>query len=120
MSIDMKKVQSRLEEQIRAAQPEVEQQVLALYEQSQPEAVHFLTQYSNNLVKEGVAEWKKLGEYLMVKYIDGVIKKEENGRFKRNEHGLPASPTRAGYSNEYYRKIVDQSGDKYRVQPVEN
>lgn len=84
MSIDMKKVQARLEEQFRTAQPAVEQQVLALYAKSQPEAIHYLTQYSNKLVREGVAEWKKLGEYLMVKYIDGVIKKEENGQFKRN------------------------------------
>jgi hypothetical protein len=98
----------------------VEQQVLALYEKSQPEAVHFLTRYTNNLVNEGVAEWKKLGEYLMVKYIDGVIKKEENGQFKRNEYGGPAFPSRPGYSNEYYRKIVEQTGDKYKVQPVEN
>ena len=67
-----------------------------------------------------MAEWKKLGEYLMVKYIDGVIKKEDNGQFKRNEHGLPAFPSRPGYSNEYYRKIVDQTGEKYKVQSIEN
>ena len=120
MSVDMKKIQSRLEEQFRTAQPQVEQHVLTLYEESQPEAIDYLTQYSNQLVEEGVAEWKKLGEYLMVKYMDGVIKKEDNGQFKRNEHGLPAFPSRPGYSNEYYRKIVDQTGEKYKVQSIEN
>ena len=120
MSVDMKKIQSRLEEQFRTAQPQVEQHVLTLYEESQPEAIDYLTQYSNQLVEEGVAEWKKLGEYLMVKYIDGVIKKEDNGQFKRNEHGLPTFPSRPGYSNEYYRKIVDQTGEKYKVQSIEN
>ena len=32
MSVDMKKIQSRLEEQFRTAQPQVEQHVLTLYE----------------------------------------------------------------------------------------
>lgn len=119
MSIDMKKVQSKLEEQFRAVQPEVEQEAARLHEQSPSQAVHYLTRYTNNLVKDGVAEWKKLGEYLMVKYVDGVIKKEEKGQFKRNPYGQPASPLRPGYSNEYYRKIIDQTGEKYKVHPIE-
>jgi dipeptidase len=118
MSEDMKKVQSSLEDSFKASQPEVEKKAATLYAQSRPEAVHFLTQYSNQLVKNGVDEWRKLGEYLLVKYIDGVIKKEENGTFQRNPHGLPAFPSRPGYSNEYYKKIVEQTGDKYKVQPV--
>ncbi|WP_294083127.1 C69 family dipeptidase [Proteiniphilum sp. UBA5384] len=118
MSIDMKKVQSKLEEQFRIAQPDVEKEAAILHEQSPSQSVHYLTQYTNNLVKEGVAEWKKLGEYLMVKYVDGVIKREEDGQFKRNPYGEPASPLRPGYSNEYYKKIVDQTGDKYKVHPI--
>lgn len=119
MSVDMKKVQSKLENQFQTTQTEVEQEAARLHEQSPPQAVQYLTQYTNNLVKEGVAEWKKLGEYLMVKYVDGVIKREENGQFKRNPYGEPASPLRPGYSNEYYRKIVDQTGEKYKVHPIE-
>lgn len=118
-SVDMKKVQSALENRFKAAQPEVEKKALELHKQSPSESVHYLTQYSNNLVKEGVAEWKKLGEYLMVKYMDGVVKKEENGQFKRNPYGQAASPARPGYSNEFYKKVIDQTGDKYKVQPVE-
>ena len=119
MSEDMKKVQTALEDRFRTSQPEVEEKALALYKKSKPEAVDYLTQYSNNLVREGISEWKKLGEYLMVKYIDGVIKKEENGTFKRNPYGQPAFPNRPGYSNQFYRKIVEQTGDKYKVLPVE-
>lgn len=115
MSVDMKKVQSALENGFRAAQPEVEEKAAELYRQSPSEALHYLTQYTNNLVSEGVAEWKKLGEYLMVKYVDGVVKREENGQFKRNPHGLPASPVRPGYSEEFYRKVINQTGDKYKV-----
>jgi hypothetical protein len=66
-------------------------------------------------VVNGLSEWKKMGEYMMVKYVDGVVKKEENGEFKRNEHGEPASPNRPGYSNEHYRKVIEETGDKYKV-----
>lgn len=119
MSEDMKKVQARLEDQFETSGPAVEEKALALYNQSRPEAIHYLTGYTNGRVNEGVAEWKKLGEYLMVKYIDGVVKREENGQFQRNPYGQPANPVRPGYSNEFYRKVVDQTGDKYKVLPVE-
>lgn len=119
MSEDMKKVQSALENSFHASQPQIEEKALSVLEQSNQDAVKYLTSYTNNLVTEGVAEWKKLGEFLMVKYIDGVIKQEENGKFKRNPYGQPANPLRPGYSNEYYQKIINQTGDKYKVQPVE-
>ncbi len=119
MSEDMHKVQQTLENKFKESQPEIEKKAVDLYKQSPAEAVHFLTNYSNSLVKDGLQEWKKLGQYLMVKYLDGVIKKEENGQFKRNPYGQPASPTRPGYSEEFYRKVINQTGDKYKVQPVE-
>ncbi len=119
MSIDMKKIQATLEKKFRASQPEVEKEAIRIHQQSISQSVDYLTQYTNNLVKEGVAEWKKLGEYLMVKFLDGVIKREENGQFKRNPYGEPTSPLRPGYSNEYYRKIIDQTGEKYKVHPIE-
>ncbi len=119
MSKDMKKVQESLESRFLTSQPDVEKQALALYEQAPSDGVRFLTDYTNNLVEEGVGEWKKLGEYLMVKYVDGVIKKEQNGRFMRNPYGQPEFPSRPGYSEEFYEKVVRQTGDKYKVRSVE-
>ncbi len=116
---EVQKVQSKLEDQFEASGFEVEEKAKALYEQSRPEAIHYLTQYSNDLVKEGLAEWKKLGEYLMVKYLDGVIKREENGQFQRNPHGLPANPIRTGYPEPFIRRVIEETGDKYKVLPVE-
>ncbi|MGI6073141.1 MAG: C69 family dipeptidase [Fermentimonas sp.] len=119
MSQDMKLVQAKLENKFSEKQAEVEEKAKELYKNDKNEAKKYLTEYTNNQVKDGIAEWKSLGEFLMVKYLDGVIKQEENGKFKRTEHGLPANPLRPGYSNEYYKKIVDQTGDKYKVLPVE-
>ncbi len=108
-------LQEKLEGSFEANQSTIEKEALALYEKSKPEAINFLTKYSNTNVVNGLSEWKKMGEYMMVKYVDGVVKKEENGEFKRNEHGEPASPNRPGYSNEHYQKVIEETGDKYKV-----
>ena len=118
MSKDMHKVQKELEDKFMKSQPEIEKEALALHKKSPSEAIRFLNNYSNTQVENGIKEWKKLGEYLIVKYMDGVIKKEENGKFKRNPYGGPAFPTRPGYSNEFYKKVIEQTGDKYKMHPV--
>jgi len=113
--VHVREVQNRLESKFETQQPDIEKEALALYGKSKPEAVKFLTDYSNENVRSGLSEWRKLGEYLMVKYIDGVVKKEEDGKFKRNAYGNPASPERPGYPEEHYRKIIEETGDKYKV-----
>ena len=65
--------------------------------------------------EQSTARWKKLGEYLMVKYLDGNVKKEANGRFLRNPYGLPASPEFPGYDDTYYRSIVEDAGTKLKI-----
>jgi dipeptidase len=115
MIVDVRRVQSKLEDSFFAAQPEIEKKALALYENSPEEAVTFLTQYTNNLVKDGVQEWKRLGEFLLIKYLDGTIKQEENGVFLRNEKGVHAPVNRAGYPKEWSRKVLPITGDRYRI-----
>lgn len=112
---DVQKVQRALEDDFTTKQPEIEKEALSLHKKSKAEAVKYLTNYTNSIVADGVAQWKKLGEYLVVKYIDGVIKKEENGKFMRNPYGLPAFPSRPGYSEDYYRTVVKETGDRYKV-----
>ena len=118
MSIDMHKKQKELEDKFENNQSEVEQKAVQLGKESPAKATQYLTQYTNSLVNEGFDAWKELSIYLLVKYVDGVVKREENGAFKRNPYGQPASPLRPGYSNEFYRKVVDQTGDKYKINEV--
>lgn len=116
MVVDMQKAQSKLENKFREAQPKIEKEANQI--KSKDESVKFLTQYTNNLVADGMAQWKKLEEYMMVKYLDGVVKKEENGKFKRNPYGLPDSPIRPGYPKEFIKKVIDETGDKYKVKEL--
>ena len=113
--VHVNELQNKIEGYFETQQPEIEKKALAIYNESKPEAIKFLNDYTNYSVANGLKEWRKLGEYLMVKYVDGVIKKEDNGEFKRNVHGEPASPDRPGYSNEHYRKVIEETGDKYKV-----
>ena len=74
-----------------------------------------MTAYSIDQAQYAFDRWKKLGEYLMIKYMDGIVRKEENGQFKKNEFGNPDSPNRPGYSKDFYRKVIKETGDKYKV-----
>lgn len=110
---DVRKVQSSLENKFRDDQEKIEKQAVALG--SKKKAIKYLTKYTNEVVEDGVNKWKNLGQYLIVKYLDGVVKKEENGKFKQNPYGLADSPIRPGYSKEYYENVAKETGERYQV-----
>lgn len=115
MHQDLAKVQTELESKFQADQAEVEKKALALYNQSPQEAVDYLTKYSVDQAQYSFDRWKKLGEFLLIKYMDGVVRKEKDGEFIRNEFGQPSSPNRVGYSKEHYKRVVKETGNKYKV-----
>ncbi|MDH6354199.1 dipeptidase [Dysgonomonas sp. PH5-45] len=115
MHADLQKVQQDLESGFLAKQPETEKQALALYNQSPASAVEFLTKYSKDQAQFAFDKWKKLGEFLTIKYMDGVVRKEKDGEFIRNPHGKPSSPQRVGYPADFYKRVVKETGDRYKV-----
>lgn len=103
---DIRKEQQRIEGQWQAMQPIVEKQAMAIAkDQGEAAAVEFLTNYSCNIADQSTSDWKKLGEYLMVKYIDGNVKIEKDGKFAE-EHGIVVFPKQPGYSQEYYDQVA--------------
>ncbi len=109
-------LQAEIEAQFIAYTPAIDAAAKMLYENEGSEkAREFLTQYSVNESNNTTARWEKLFEYLLVKYIDGNVKKEENGKFTRNEYGLPAMPDMPGYPEWWYRAIVKSTGDHFKV-----
>lgn len=115
MHPDLKKVQDELEGKFLAEQSSTEKEALELYKKSQEQAVQFLTKYSEKQAQYAFEKWKKLGEFLVIKYMDGVVRKEKDGEFIRNEHGKPSSPQRVGYPKDFYERVVKETGDKYKV-----
>ena len=61
--------------------------------------------------------WEQLDEYLMVKYIDGNVKGEENGQFVDNGNGkdIPGIIEQPGYSETWKRAVAQNNGEVLKV-----
>jgi dipeptidase len=115
MAEDIKKVQSEFEQKLEDNLEVVEVAAQSLYKKSPEYANRFLTEYSENQANIMMKEWKALGEFLMVKYADGNIKRERNGKFIDNSWGIPEDIQTPGYSDDYYRRIIETTGEKFVV-----
>ena len=86
------KYRRELEEKFITEVPTIDAAAAVLYEANPEMAREFITNYSVNMGEYTVQRYKELGQFLLVKYIDGNIKKEENGVFLRSPEGYPLSP----------------------------
>jgi dipeptidase len=103
MIVDIQKVQRELEGGFLSRQADVEAHAAMLYKQSPTLAKDFLTDYSCRQGDMVTARWKKLGEFLIWKYMDG------NVRDAKGEVTHPAN------GEAWYRTIVKDHGDVIRV-----
>ncbi len=111
---DVRKVQNRIEDNLRDSRPEIE----AIYSEmavKNPEGlVERLNEDAAEIAGYTTLEYKELAEYLLVRFMDGNMKKtDENGKFIKNEWGIPVYPDFPGYDENYYKRIVDETGDHF-------
>ena len=111
---DIRRVQTALEDSIDA---EVTQLYAELPTLEPAVAQKFLNDHLADWSRKYVQQYRKLGEYLLVKYLDGNVKKEKDGEFERSEYGMPVYPEFPGYDKRYYRSIVNDpdGGERLRV-----
>jgi len=111
MIVDLQKVQSQLEDKFFKLTPIVDQAALALWNKGEKDlALQYLTDYSVNQVETSVSKWRDLGHFLLIKYKDGNVMIEKDGKFERNESGIvPASPLHPAYPDWYYRQIIEKN-----------
>ena len=119
MLTDTKPVQDKLENSYLDAQPQIEQKAKDLLQTDKNQAVAFLTDYSINVAQKALDEWKSLGEYLIVKYMDGCVKKEKDGEFIQNEYGGSQYPDRPMFDEKYLRAIVKEKGEWLKVKTIQ-
>lgn len=112
---DLTKVQSELENRFASEIPDMDKSVMQLWKTDQEKARQQLTMYCNMTAQTTVDRWRTLGEFLLVKYLDGNVKKEKNGILLRNPWGYPQSPSFPGYSDEWKQKVIEQTGDKLKL-----
>ncbi len=111
MSADAIKLQKELETKyITETAEKTDKEALKLYENDVWKARDYLTDYSVNAAQSTFKQWKKLSEYLLVKYIDGNIKNEKNGKFETTEDGYPAFPKQPGYDDKWKKSVIQDNG----------
>jgi dipeptidase len=113
---DIQKVQKNLEDKFVAYTTSVDQAAQSLWNLGKKkETIQFLNDYSVNQANGMTSEWKKLQQFLFVKFIDGNIKKEKDGVFERTDTGMPPSPNQPGYPDWWKKVIVDQTGTHLKM-----
>jgi len=112
---DLRSVQSALENEFDESQDAIEEVALKLHAADPEKAKSFLKDYTHLTAQKAFESWKKLGEFLIVKYNDGIVQKTKNGQFMRDEYGQPASVLRPGYTKEFLEEYIKKTGDRYKV-----
>ena len=115
MMDDVRAVQSEIETTFNQAQEGIEAVAVKLLETDPAKAKEFLTNYTVMTAQSTHDAWKRLGEFLIVKYNDGVVKRVKDGKFERNSIGQPAGVIRPGYPKEFLEEYVKQTGDRYKI-----
>ncbi len=98
--------------------PAIDAAALEIHKSSPQKAREFLTDYSVNTAQHLFNKWVELDRYLLIKFIDGNIKKESApGCFLDNGSGknIPASPKQPGYSERWKRAVKEDAGERLRV-----
>ena len=116
MIADIRDTQERIEGTFISNTPAIDQTAKMLFESAGDSyAREFLTTYSINEANGMTKKWEELFRYLLIKYIDGNIKKEDNGAFSRNEYNMPVAPLHPGYPDWWYEAIVKSTGNQFRI-----
>jgi dipeptidase len=117
---DIQKVQRQLESKyIDEVNNIIDKEALALMHTDKNKARSYLTNYSVDAGNSTVKRWQELGQYLLVKYIDGNIKKEKDGKFEDNGTGQAVMPSQPGYPQWWLKEIAREHGDVIKVVTVE-
>jgi uncharacterized membrane protein len=80
--------------------------------------VKYVTDYTVKTAQDQFEEWKKLEEELLVKFMDGNVKPQnEDGSFKHSEYseGIPAHVEWPGYTELWKNTVAQEHGDVIKV-----
>ncbi len=112
---DIQKVQQEIEGKYFANQSAVEKTAMELYSKDKDAAINYLTDYSVSNSESTVKRWRKLWEFLVMKFNDGYINDVSN------EHGR--HPKSSYYGQEFMKQVVKERPDYYKeqwVKPTKN
>jgi dipeptidase len=100
--------QNQLETEYMEKTKNVDSEAVSMYKKNPKEAIQYITDFSVNAGNQTVTEWKKLYAFLFTRFMDGNVKTRVEGQ-QNPELEQP------GYSEEWYRKVAEDTGDKLKV-----
>ena len=109
---EIRKVQHELETKyVEKMVPELDEKVAAI--KGHDGQVLEMTRFSCNTANELCATWKNLYHNLFMKYMDGNLNTAQPT--KPGSKYTPIKSEHPKYSDEYYRILIEKTGDKYRA-----
>ena len=81
-------------------------------------AIRMMTKYSVEVAQKQFEDWTALEEMLLVKFIDGNVKaQDENGAFLHSQYseGIPDGLTQPGYTDKWKEAVVKDNGKVLKV-----
>ena len=106
---------SQIEEKV----PEMDRRLCSLLEKGKAKkAVKEMTKFSCESADEIFEKWVELDQLLLVKFIDGNVKAQnEDGSFRHSPYseGIPDGLTQPGYTERFKHAIVEDNGARLEV-----
>lgn len=106
---------SQIEEKV----PEMDRRLCSLLEKGKAKkAVKEMTKFSCESADEIFEKWVELDQLLLVKFIDGNVKAQnEDGSFRHSPYseGIPDELTQPGYTERFKHAIVEDNGARLEV-----
>ena len=112
MIVDVVKVQQELETDF--VRDEAAHARRWAQEDNERRLVGELNRFSNERAERMMRRWKELDQMLLMKYMDGNIKHERDGKIETTETGVVRFPKQLPYPEWFLRQIVDDHGEVIR------
>lgn len=105
--------QQKIENEFIELTPSIDKAAQSIYDSDKGLAIKFLTEFSDNIGDNTVAEWKNFYGQLFTQFMDGNIK--EPSEVPDGYIYYPAKLKQPGYPEWWYKKIAEETGDKLVV-----
>jgi dipeptidase len=114
---EIEKYQQELEDRFIAETSIIDQLAVSLQKDDPSKLLPAITDFSVSSGNNLVSAWKEMFHYLFMKYMDGNVKQTEGRQLLDNGNGkgIPKRPSQPGYGKEWERKMVEGTGERYRV-----
>ena len=114
----VQRVRNELDSTWIAQQPSVEAKAQELYKMSPDKAQEFLNSYSLQCAATMLKDWKKLGEYIIVKYNDMTVKPKKMESLNAQPMGFVYLLSARDFLESYKSLPYKETANKYLVPSI--